>query len=1467
MLESVTSAAGRVRDALQPFLTWVRDTLDAIPLLAWLCLFLGILLITAFAYALQFWMKKEKDAAEKGKESENAKPQEEVSPYKLPPVGGRFSRYLCRKGFFKVGRMSLDFLNAMDFLERSLKTSDYKYKNPWVLMLGAQGSGKTTLLRTLHAIEAEAISSNRQANPYEAECNWFFVRSGAALDLDGRLFLRNDAISADEVGWNAFKSLLIRYRSAKPIDSLCLTISMEDLYGPNALTALQCQERAKFIAQKLAQFQDQLGLRLPVYVVVTKTDLIPGFQEFCGSIPLGAKQQMFGWSSPYSDKDFSPRWVAEAIASVSERIRHITMDVCCEDLSGQSTDSLFVFPYEFEKISDNLELYLRQIFQKEAYRTPLLLRGIYFCGDSQRASIEVEEKGFIDENLLKTSSPEGATPSADTLTAPDPTPTEPKIDQERHKRIFFFGDLINRKILLEYALSVPQKGRMFASNKVLKRLKISAATIACVGTFGLYSARQTFVESRDTLAPAVNSMYRFLVKTQQIPVLDLSKKSDELEESIRKLSSLMERLSSPKIFSLFVPASWFSPLRGKLNEALNLAYQNVIMRALYVNLLLKARALLQTTPGDTPATTSIAQLALPTKSNEFAALQGFVSNLTELSGHVDQFNDLRLVPSPKVLGELVEYAFGMSLSSSFLKHYGQMKRKLSTSAFPAIDLHVYKSLAQQTLERLFQNFYNVIFMKDHPQSFPAQLQGVIDRLCSSGLGLESELDELRVLATDWAVVLKAFGSDEKNPDGSPAAPKQTWMDKEVFEPGPEFEDFLNALDASPFFGPEITQAIVDDCAVGLFHLRESLKEITILLSTDTRFSNPTTFLAPDQLNSEGFVILGQSLRTLFAEPYMRRPSAHKVMDVVPQGKLLYWDEKLLNGACELCAKYEEFSTKTTGSFPVVLQEAFRMIAREGLCRSITAIIGQSQNLVASPDLSSNPRKTEEMIRSLTANVRQVYPHLVRLLNLLNYESVSFFYITLRDLLLKTNYWILEQINDLMKIVGPYHLWDPSFSWWNGRSNPAYAAYGVKDAQDLSAYLEVQGQQVLNIALNYAQPVIEFLTSDIMMSVNPLNQGHLTKWKRIVSQAEAYQKKQAGNSISTLESFITLTLKDYKLENAFELIKLEDLEEEAGDYFLETIQFIKKGVLGRAEILTRHKNIRNYEDLANYFNQNLRGRFPFSPSAQDMSQSIEADPNMFRVFMDKFRDYGGSTEKILDQIYQLGSGASAAVAFLQSIEGIADLFEDYLKNNVTGIPSLKANMDFNVNRDRAKGANYVAEWSLKTNYETTVSQADASRTTQWIFNAPTKVAFRWPNVKGMPELPLNDPNQPDLKVLETTATFEYKGGWSLLRMIRRHRASRGEYVPMAHPNAVVLKFTIPVAEDQSAVLFNAISFMAPSANPDLPGRMLPFPDFPTAAPDLSQELAPYVNDPVLTQGVVKAVKLPPKQDGSSEATGG
>jgi type VI secretion system protein ImpL len=677
------------------------------------------------------------------------------------------------------------------------------------------------------------------------------------------------------------------------------------------------------------------------------------------------------------------------------------------------------------------------------------------------------------------------------------------------------------------------------------------------------------------------------------------------------------------------------------------------------------------------------------------------------------------------------------------------------------------------------------------------------------------------------------------------------MDKNVFEPGPEFEEFLCALDRSPFFGAETSQAVVDNCAVGMYHLRYSLRELTKLLTSDVRFGEQ-----PEESTrscSYGIILLGKAIKTLFSEPYMRRALGHQFMTTVPEGQLLYWDDKMLKAACELCAQYEAFTTQKISSFPVVLQESFRLLARDGLQQNVMSLIAQSQNFVPVP-MGSDGSALEESIRSLTANMRLVVQQFLKLLEMLNYESVSFFYITLRDLLLASNYETLYAIDALMKKVGPYHIWDPSFSWWDGKTSPAYPAYGVKDAQDLNSFLNIQSQHVTNLAITLAKPVIDLLTSDVMLTANPLNRALLTKWKRIVEQAEAFQNKQPGSSIGTLETFITTTLKGYTLENAFEEIKLADLQEEQGDHFLETMQYIKKGVLGRAEVLTRQKNMKNYQTLVQYFNKNLRGKFPFSPPSSDSSQATEVDPDDFKEFLLRFNEFGGSPEKILDQIYQLGVIAQDAVVFLRRIEAIAAVFKEYLSDNSVGLPVITYTNEFNVNRDRAIGTNYVADWTIKSNYEFAIGHMDKVKQTQWVYGCPTEVSFRWPDVKGMTELPLNDPKQDDLVVSGTTATFTCKGKWSLLRMIRRHKAHRGDYVPMSNPNSVVLKFVVPVSETKSAVLFNTVSLMGDSTNPNLPGRILNLPDFPTFAPDLPQDIEQFRNEAVLSFGVVKAVSM-------------
>jgi hypothetical protein len=70
----------------------------------------------------------------------------------------------------------------------------------------------------------------------------------------------------------------------------------------------EIEKKAGKIAQQFDQIQRSLGVRFPVFVLITKADLINGFREFFDDItdPV-LTAQMLGWSNPSDlDEPFKP---------------------------------------------------------------------------------------------------------------------------------------------------------------------------------------------------------------------------------------------------------------------------------------------------------------------------------------------------------------------------------------------------------------------------------------------------------------------------------------------------------------------------------------------------------------------------------------------------------------------------------------------------------------------------------------------------------------------------------------------------------------------------------------------------------------------------------------------------------------------------------------------------------------------------------------------------------------------------------------------------------------------------------------------------------------------------------------------------------------------------------------------------------------------------------------------------------
>jgi hypothetical protein len=312
------------------------------------------------------------------------------------------------------------------------------YSLPWYLVVGEPGSGKTEAIRRSSIGFPPGLQDELQGVGGTINMSWWFANQAVLLDTAGRLMFQ-EVETAGTSEWKEFLGLLRVGRPNCPINGLLLMIPADSLIRDSEDGIRQ---KATKIAQQLDLIQRTLDIRFPVFVVVTKCDLINGFKEFFQDLTTPRQQyQMFGWSNQNSvDVPFDPEAVDQYLSEVRKRLeaRRLTLiqdPVPKEDLSGHriaEVDTLYAMPHTFERIVPNLKHYLRFGFAASEWSArPAFLRGIYFTSS-------MREGAALDADL------------ADALGVPLESLPEGRA-WERDKA-FFLRDLFTRKIFAEWGL-------------------------------------------------------------------------------------------------------------------------------------------------------------------------------------------------------------------------------------------------------------------------------------------------------------------------------------------------------------------------------------------------------------------------------------------------------------------------------------------------------------------------------------------------------------------------------------------------------------------------------------------------------------------------------------------------------------------------------------------------------------------------------------------------------------------------------------------------------------------------------------------------------------------------------------------------------------------------------------------------------------------------------------------------------
>jgi type VI secretion system protein ImpL len=255
------------------------------------------------------------------------------------------------------------------------------YVLPWYLVIGESGSGKTT-----------AIQSARLSSPFTEvnqisgisgtrNCDWWFFEQAVIIDTAGRYTIPIDQ-SKDKEEWKRFIGLLAKYRKREPLNGLIVTIAANKLIeaGPEAL-----KEDGRIVRRRINELISVLGAKPPIYILVTKCDLIQGMTQFCDQLPDKALDQAMGFINQDLSTDVVG-FLTRSINTLVDRLRDFRLMLLHKSEVPSPDPGLLLFPEELKNIENGLKSFIRKAFQENPYQETQILRGIFFSSGRQEGS-------------------------------------------------------------------------------------------------------------------------------------------------------------------------------------------------------------------------------------------------------------------------------------------------------------------------------------------------------------------------------------------------------------------------------------------------------------------------------------------------------------------------------------------------------------------------------------------------------------------------------------------------------------------------------------------------------------------------------------------------------------------------------------------------------------------------------------------------------------------------------------------------------------------------------------------------------------------------------------------------------------------------------------------------------------------------------------------------------------------------
>ena len=253
-------------------------------------------------------------------------------------------------------------------------TSRSRYTLPWYLVLGAPDCGKTSMLLN----SGLQFPLNEQADRYlhslksTEKVEALFGNQAVFIDTPGS-FTEDVSGSANRSLWKKLLQSLFRVRPAKALNGVVVCVSMRDLIDPDTS---RHEHLARVIRERLGEVLKGLRAYVPVYLIFTKCDALPGFAEFFTNLSRSEREQIFGCPARSSAMD--PDALHRELSALLQTLNGQIITKVHQERDSLARAGIFRFPQQLAAMSPVIKEFVFRAFGPSRYHRPVMFRGFFF---------------------------------------------------------------------------------------------------------------------------------------------------------------------------------------------------------------------------------------------------------------------------------------------------------------------------------------------------------------------------------------------------------------------------------------------------------------------------------------------------------------------------------------------------------------------------------------------------------------------------------------------------------------------------------------------------------------------------------------------------------------------------------------------------------------------------------------------------------------------------------------------------------------------------------------------------------------------------------------------------------------------------------------------------------------------------------------------------------------------------------